>query len=113
MQQIGTVWASLDRRKQIVVAGAVVLVFLGILSLRELPVQNLPEITFPAMYYTARVRDADLSPEKTNDEITRPFEKMVASLPGIREMRSTTRGGFFWGYARFQTGTDMRFRPRG
>lgn len=36
MQQIGTVWASLDRRKQIVVAGAVVLVFLGILGMSRL-----------------------------------------------------------------------------
>ena len=33
MQQIGTVWASLDRRKQIIVAGAVALVFLGILAM--------------------------------------------------------------------------------
>ncbi|WP_170411584.1 flagellar basal-body MS-ring/collar protein FliF [Ruegeria atlantica] len=36
MQQIGTVWASLDRRKQIIVAGAVVLVFLGILTMSRL-----------------------------------------------------------------------------
>ncbi|MEO1107142.1 MAG: flagellar basal-body MS-ring/collar protein FliF [Pseudomonadota bacterium] len=36
MQQIGTVWASLDRRKQIIVAGAVVLVFLGILGMSRL-----------------------------------------------------------------------------
>ncbi|NOD33168.1 MULTISPECIES: flagellar basal-body MS-ring/collar protein FliF [unclassified Ruegeria] len=36
MQQIGTVWASLDRRKQIIVASAVVLVFLGILGMSRL-----------------------------------------------------------------------------
>ncbi len=36
MQQIGTVWASLDRRKQIIVAGAVVLVFLGVLAMSRL-----------------------------------------------------------------------------
>lgn len=36
MQQIGTVWASLDRRKQIVVAGAVALVFLGVLAMSRL-----------------------------------------------------------------------------
>ncbi|WP_298851764.1 flagellar basal-body MS-ring/collar protein FliF [uncultured Ruegeria sp.] len=42
MQQIGTVWASLDRRKQIIVAGAVVLVFLGILGMSRL-------VTAPSM----------------------------------------------------------------
>ena len=42
MQQIGTVWASLDRRKQIVVAGAVVLVFLGVLAMSRL-------VTSPSM----------------------------------------------------------------
>jgi len=36
VQQIGTVWAGLDRRKQIVVAGAVVLVFLGVLGMSRL-----------------------------------------------------------------------------
>ncbi|WP_377192210.1 flagellar basal-body MS-ring/collar protein FliF [Ruegeria meonggei] len=36
MQQIGTVWASLDRRKQIIVAGAVVLVFFGVLGMSRL-----------------------------------------------------------------------------
>ncbi len=36
MQQIRTVWASLDRRKQIVVAGAAVAVFLGILAMSRL-----------------------------------------------------------------------------
>lgn len=42
MQQIGTVWANLDRRKQIIVAGAVVLVFLGILGMSRL-------VTAPSM----------------------------------------------------------------
>ncbi|NVO56135.1 flagellar M-ring protein FliF [Rhodobacteraceae bacterium B1Z28] len=36
MQQIGTVWMNLDRRKQIIVAGAVVLVFLGVLGMSRL-----------------------------------------------------------------------------
>ncbi|WP_171211649.1 flagellar basal-body MS-ring/collar protein FliF [Ruegeria sp. HKCCA5426] len=42
MQQIGTVWASLDRRKQIILAGAVVLVFLGVLAMSRL-------VTAPSM----------------------------------------------------------------
>ena len=42
MQQIGTVWANLDRRKQIIVAGAVALVFLGILGMSRL-------VTAPSM----------------------------------------------------------------
>ncbi|MBN1900020.1 efflux RND transporter permease subunit, partial [Candidatus Sumerlaeota bacterium] len=86
------------------------LVFLGIVSWRELAVQKLPDITFPSMYYAARTEEADLPPEKTNDEITRPFEKMVASLPGLKESYSYTRSGEFWGYAWFEQGTDMRFR---
>jgi HAE1 family hydrophobic/amphiphilic exporter-1 len=89
---------------------ALALVFLGVISYRELHVQRLPDITFPAMYYTAQMTAGDLSPDETNDQLTRPFEKLVASLPGVKEMYSSTRGGVFWGYARFEQGTDMRFR---
>ncbi|CAD0184325.1 Flagellar M-ring protein [Ruegeria sp. THAF57] len=42
MQQIGTVWANLDRRKQIILAGAVVLVFFGVLAMSRL-------VTAPSM----------------------------------------------------------------
>ena len=86
------------------------LIFLGIISWRELPVQRLPDITFPAMFYSARLTEGDYSPEKTNDELTRAIEKMVASLPGVRDMYSSTGSGYFWGYANFERGTDMRFR---
>jgi len=51
-----------------------------------------------------------LDPEATNEELTRPIEKMVASLPGLKETRSWTYAGAFWGYAGFDRGTDMRFR---
>ncbi|EEX09224.1 flagellar M-ring protein FliF [Ruegeria lacuscaerulensis ITI-1157] len=42
MQQIGTVWASLDRRKQIIVAGAAILVFLSVLAMSRV-------VTSPSM----------------------------------------------------------------
>ena len=42
MQQIGTVWASLGRRKQIMVAGAAIVVFLSVLAMSRL-------VTSPSM----------------------------------------------------------------
>ena len=86
------------------------LIFLGIVSFRELQVQMLPDVSFPFLYYSARIPDTDISPEQTNDELTRPIEKMVASLSGVKDMHSNTYGGYFWGYAEFERGTDMRFR---
>lgn len=86
------------------------LIFMGIISWRELPVQRLPDITFPAMYYMARMTQGESPPEKTNEELTRPIEKIVSSLAGVNEMHSSTGSGYFWGYARFEMGTDMRFR---
>ena len=86
------------------------LVFLGVISWRELPVQELPDITFPTVYFAAGLVEGDLTPEETNQELTRPLEKLVASLPRLKEMRTTTRSGRVWGVAHFRRGTDVRFR---
>ncbi len=89
---------------------ALALMFLGMISWRELAVQRLPDITLPYLAFSARVEEGDLSPEQTNDNVTRPLEKIVASLPGIREMNTYTGNGFCWGYSAFERGTDIRFR---
>lgn len=86
------------------------LIFLGLISWSRLPVQRLPDITFPSMYYTVRVQEEELSPERTNDLITRPVEKLVASLPGLKETYSHTGAGWFWGYAKFESAADMQYR---
>ena len=40
------------------------LIFLGINSYRELPIQRLPEVTFPSLFYMAWIEDSELSPEE-------------------------------------------------
>ena len=89
---------------------SIALIFLGLLSYKELQVQKFPDVSFPFLYYGAVVREGEPSPEATNDLLTRPFEKMVASLKGVEEMKSRTYEGRFWGYAKFARNTDMRFR---
>jgi len=86
------------------------LMFLGVVSYRELPVQRMPEVTFPSMYYFVWIEGSELSPDEINDQLTRPFEKLVAELPGVKEMHSTTVPGQFYGYCLFEKGADMRFR---
>ncbi|HPK02093.1 MAG TPA: efflux RND transporter permease subunit [Candidatus Sumerlaeota bacterium] len=86
------------------------LVFLGFISYRELAVQRFPDLTLPAIGYRVYLTEGTWSPEETNELITIPFEKIVAAMPGVREMRSTSMEGSMWGYARFAQGSDMRFR---
>ena len=86
------------------------LVFMGIISYRQLPVQSLPDIQLPALNYALFLRDGNLSPDETNDLMTRPVEKMVGALPNIKETDSWTYPGGVWGNVTFVQGTDVRFR---
>ena len=90
--------------------GTLALIFLGVISYRELPVQLFPDVTFPVLSYNATFLEGDRSPEETNRELTVPIEKLAASLQGVKEMYSQTSSGWFYGYARFSGGTDTKFR---
>ncbi|WP_170772894.1 flagellar basal-body MS-ring/collar protein FliF [Ruegeria lacuscaerulensis] len=88
MQQIGTVWTSLDRRKQIIVAGAVMLVFLGVLAMSRL-------ITAPSMtlLYAGLESGAAGDIVRSLDQRGVPFEIRGGSIyvPGSQrdELRMT------------------------
>ena len=77
----------------------------GIVALRALPSGIYPELEFPRIVVVARV--GDLPPEVVQTAATRPLEEAIATVPGMRRLRSRTIRGATELSAQFQSGTDM------
>ena len=67
---------------------ACIVIVLGGISLRYLPVDLYPEIDFPAVSLNTEYTDA--SPEEVEELITRPLERSVSAVTGIKEITSTS-----------------------
>lgn len=63
---------------------------IGLMAARLLPLEQFPDITFPFMGVTIPYPGS--TPEEIEEEITRPVEDALATLPGIRQIRSTSTG---------------------
>ncbi len=62
------------------------LTFLGVQSFRALGVQNFPDIELPTVIVTATLEGAD--PAQLESEVARKIENQLATLPGIKHIRS-------------------------
>ena len=78
---------------------------IGIVSLRLLPLEQYPDVSFPFM--GAGVPYPGSTPEETEELITRPIEDALATLPGIEEIRSTSTDQDARFEIRFAWGTDL------
>ena len=67
----------------------------GIISAWLLPLELFPDIRFPGLQ--VRIPYAGSTPEEVEDLITRPAEEAIATLSGVREIRSTSS----------ETGTEL------
>ena len=67
---------------------ACIVVVLGGISLRYLPVDLYPEIDFPAVSLNTEYTDA--SPEEVEELITRPLERSVSAVTGIKDITSSS-----------------------
>ena len=67
---------------------ACIVIVLGGISLRYLPVDLYPEIDFPAVSINTEYTDA--SPDEVEELITRPLERSVSAVTGIKEIRSSS-----------------------
>jgi HAE1 family hydrophobic/amphiphilic exporter-1 len=89
------------RRPITIVMVFISLAAFGLISSRMLPLESLPEIQFPGTFINVPYQGS--SPEEIERLITRPIEEALATMSGIKRMRSTSTQnnaqiGIFFGW---------------
>jgi len=81
------------------------LVVVGLVALRTLPVDLLPKIEFTEL--TVRVRYPNVGPEEIEQIITDPIENVVSGLPNLERITSQSEEGSSRIRLRFGRGTNI------
>ena len=82
-----------------------VVVLLGAVSLARLPVDLMPEVSFPSL--TVRTGYPGVGPLEIEETITRPIEQSVAAVAGIEQVSSTSSEGSSNVRLTFSYGTNL------
>ncbi|WP_269532305.1 efflux RND transporter permease subunit [Chitinimonas sp. BJYL2] len=80
------------------------LVVLGLFAYKQLPVEEMPDIKFPFVVVVTAYPGA--SPEIVENEISRPVEDKLVTLPGIKHVTSDSYNGQSVVVAEFELNTD-------
>ncbi len=90
-----------------------IVIILGAVSLSRLPIDLMPDITYPTL--SIRTDYENAGPEEVETLITRPIEQAVAAVPGVEtitsasmEERSDVRVSFVWGTNLDAAANDLR-----
>lgn len=92
-----------------------VIVLLGAISLTRLPVDLMPDVTYPSL--TIRVSYPGVGPLEMEELVARPIEQAVAAVAGVEQINSTSSEGsatvrlnFAWGTNLNAAADDVRSR---
>ena len=99
--------ALATRRPVSVVVFFVALVIFGLISFRELPVDLLPDLSFPTL--TIRTEYPGVAPADVETFVTTPIEDVVGIVSGLVDISSVSRAGLSDVIMEFAWGTDMDF----
>jgi HAE1 family hydrophobic/amphiphilic exporter-1 len=83
------------------------IIMLGTVSLVRLPVDLLPDISFPRLLVYTTYRDA--GPREIEERISTPIEQAVSTVGGLRRLSSASRDGVSVVTLEFLWGTKMDF----
>jgi HAE1 family hydrophobic/amphiphilic exporter-1 len=82
-----------------------IIIILGIMGFRFLPVDLLPKIEYPML--SIRTNYPNVGPEEIETIITDRIENAVASVPNVEELRSRSEEGQSWVTMEFSQGTNV------
>jgi HAE1 family hydrophobic/amphiphilic exporter-1 len=92
-----------------------VVILLGIMSLARLPVDLMPDISYPSL--TVRVSYPGVGPLEIEELVTRPIEQALSATSGVERLESTSSEGsgrvtlnFAWGTDLNEAADDVRNR---
>ncbi|MBN2181259.1 MAG: efflux RND transporter permease subunit [Sedimentisphaerales bacterium] len=92
-----------------------IVILLGIISLLRLPIDLMPDISYPTLSISCSYENA--GPEEIEELITRPIEQAMSAVPGVEEVssvsvegRSNVRVTFSWGTDLDAAANDIRDR---
>jgi hydrophobic/amphiphilic exporter-1 (mainly G- bacteria), HAE1 family len=92
-----------------------VVILLGLMSLSRLPVDLLPDVSFPSI--TVRVTYAGVGPLEMEELVTRPIEQAMSAVAGLERLESNSSEGsgrvtlnFAWGTDLNEAADDVRNR---
>ena len=92
-----------------------VVVLLGAISVVPVPVELMPDVTFPSI--TVRVGYGGVGPQEIEQLIVRPLEQSLAAVPGLEQINSTAAEGsgtvrlnFAWGVDLNDAADEVRTR---
>ncbi|MDQ2069237.1 efflux RND transporter permease subunit [Natronospira bacteriovora] len=84
---------------------ALIAVLVGLFSLSRLPIDLMPDVTYPTLTVATSYENA--SPEEVEETITRRVEEAVATVAGIEELTSVSSEGSSNVRVTFQWGVDL------
>jgi len=101
------------RRRVAISMLAVTLVLFGLISLKDLKVNLLPDLSYPTL--TVRTEYRGAAPEEIETLLTRPVEEAVGVVRNVISVKSVSRAGqsdvileFAWGTNMDRAGLDVR-----
>jgi HAE1 family hydrophobic/amphiphilic exporter-1 len=80
-------------------------VVVGLVSVSRLPIDLMPEITFPTLNVSTSYENT--APEEIEQLITRPIEEAMSAVPGVEEVFSISSEGSSTVRVMFSWGTDL------
>ena len=93
------------QNRALVLASALLVLFLGIRSGMQLPVEVLPDMTKPTV--TILTESPGLAPEEVETLVTRPLENALLGIGGLDRLRSNSDVGLSLVFVEFGWGTDI------
>jgi hydrophobic/amphiphilic exporter-1 (mainly G- bacteria), HAE1 family len=81
------------------------LVVLGIFAYARLPVENMPDVNYPAVFVNLTYPGA--SPEQVENDLIKPIENVINTVNGVKRIYCTAREGVGSINVEFRLSTDM------